>query len=158
MREAVRQPQVVPDGLVFPEVPRWKDGQLWFSDYQIWLPGMTGTVLVVDAGGTARTVVDQVPGGPATGLGWLAARAARYWLSAPMGASLPTPISPVLPRTRATTWWSTHPAVSTWAVPTLHPPRPPCRNSDPAKRSEQGCPRVLGDARFRGGTSGFGAW
>lgn len=71
MREPGRQHRVVVDGLVFPEVPRWRDGRLWFSDYQIWLPGMTGTVLVVDAGGTVRTVVDQVPGGPATGLGWL---------------------------------------------------------------------------------------
>ena len=71
MYEVARQPQVVLDGLVFPEVPRWRGGQLWFSDYQIWLPGKTGTILVVDTGGTARTVVDQVPGGPATGLGWL---------------------------------------------------------------------------------------
>ena len=64
-------PRVVLDSLVFPEVARWRDGQLWFSDFQLWLPGMTGTVVVLDAGGTARTVVDQVPGGPATGLGWL---------------------------------------------------------------------------------------
>src|SRR5215203_5284284 len=64
-------PRVVLDGLVFPEVPRWRDGQLWFSDFQLWLPDVTGQVIVVDEGGTSRTVVDQVPGGPASGLGWL---------------------------------------------------------------------------------------
>lgn len=48
-------PRVVLDGLVFPEVPRWRDGQLWFSDFQLWLPGMTGQVIVVDQSGTART-------------------------------------------------------------------------------------------------------
>jgi sugar lactone lactonase YvrE len=64
-------PRVVLDGLVFPEVPRWRDGQLWFSDFQLWLPDMTGQVIVIEGGGTARTVVEQVPGGPPTGLGWL---------------------------------------------------------------------------------------
>jgi sugar lactone lactonase YvrE len=44
---------------------------LWFSDYQLWLRGMTGTVLAIDMGGTLQTVVEQVPGGPPTGLGWL---------------------------------------------------------------------------------------
>lgn len=38
MREASRQPEVVLDGLVFPEFPRWREGQLWFADFQIWLP------------------------------------------------------------------------------------------------------------------------
>jgi hypothetical protein len=27
--------RVVLDGLAFPEVPRWRDGQLWFSDFQL---------------------------------------------------------------------------------------------------------------------------
>jgi sugar lactone lactonase YvrE len=64
-------PRVVLDGLVFPEVPRWRDGQLWFCDFQLWLPDMTGQVMVVDEGGIAQTVVEQVPGGPPSGLGWL---------------------------------------------------------------------------------------
>jgi sugar lactone lactonase YvrE len=71
MREEMRQPEMVLDGLAFPEVPRWRDRELWFSDFQLWLPGLSGTVLADDPGGTTRTVVDQVPGGPATGLGWL---------------------------------------------------------------------------------------
>jgi sugar lactone lactonase YvrE len=65
------EPRVVLGGLAFPEVPRWRDGRLWFSDFQLWLPGMTGAVIVVEEGGATRTVVDQVPGGPPTGLGWL---------------------------------------------------------------------------------------
>src|SRR5215213_11996256 len=69
--EMAMDPRVMLDGLVFPEVPRWRDGQLWFSDFQLWLPDVTGQVIVVDEGGTSRTVVDQVPGGPASGLGWL---------------------------------------------------------------------------------------
>ncbi len=64
-------PRVVLDGLVFPEVPRWRDGQLWFCDFQLWFPDLTGQVMVVDQGGAPRTVVDQVPGGPPIGLGWL---------------------------------------------------------------------------------------
>ncbi len=64
-------PRVVLDGLVFPEGARWRDGRLWLCDFELWLPGRTGQVIAVDEGGTARTVVDQVPGGPATGLAWL---------------------------------------------------------------------------------------
>jgi sugar lactone lactonase YvrE len=67
----VRTVRLVLDNLVFPEVPRWKDGELWFCDFQIWLPGATGQVIVVDKSGAARTVADQVPGGPPNGLGWL---------------------------------------------------------------------------------------
>jgi sugar lactone lactonase YvrE len=58
------EPRVVLDGLAFPEGPRWRDGRLWLSD-------MGGQVLVVDADGRSTTVVDQVPGGPPSGLGWL---------------------------------------------------------------------------------------
>jgi sugar lactone lactonase YvrE len=61
-------PRVVLDGLVFPESPRWHNGQLWLCDFELWLPDRHGQVLVVDAAGAARTVADQVP---ATGLGWL---------------------------------------------------------------------------------------
>jgi sugar lactone lactonase YvrE len=58
------QPRVVVDGLAFPEGPRWRDGRLWFSD-------MGGQVVVVDEDGSARTVLDDIPGGPPSGLGWL---------------------------------------------------------------------------------------
>ncbi len=44
------EPRVVLGGLAFPEVPRWRDGRLWFSDFQLWLPGMTGAVIVVEEG------------------------------------------------------------------------------------------------------------
>ena len=64
-------PRVMLDGLVFPEVPRWRDGQLWFCDFQLWLPDATGQVMVVDETGTVRTVVEEVAGGPPSGLGWL---------------------------------------------------------------------------------------
>lgn len=63
--------RVVLDGLVFPEGPRWRDGRLWFSDMQFWLPDATGQVIAVDESGAVRTVVDGVPGGPPSGLGWL---------------------------------------------------------------------------------------
>lgn len=62
------KPQLVLDGLVFPECPRWRDRRLWLCDFELWLPDRKGRVLVVDEGGTARTVVDQVS---ARGLGWL---------------------------------------------------------------------------------------
>ncbi len=63
--------RTVARGLVFPEVPRWHDGQLWLCDFQLGLPGATGQVLVLEADGTPRIVVDKVPGGPPTGLSWL---------------------------------------------------------------------------------------
>lgn len=66
-----RDPRVVLDGLVFPEVPRWREGRLWFSDFQLWQPDTMGAVISLDEDGHARTVIDRVPGGPATGLGWL---------------------------------------------------------------------------------------
>ena len=59
------------DGLVFPEVPRWKNGELWLCDFQVWVPGASGQVLAVGRDGEARTIIDQVPGGPANGLAWL---------------------------------------------------------------------------------------
>ena len=56
-------PQVVLDGLYFPEGPRWHDGRLWFSD-------MHGhRVMTVGLDGVSRVVVD-VPAAP-SGLGWL---------------------------------------------------------------------------------------
>jgi sugar lactone lactonase YvrE len=76
----IRTTRVVLDGHVFPEVPRWKDGRLWFCDFQLWVPGATGqenatgyrgAVIMVDEDGTAQTVIDKVPGGPPNGLAWL---------------------------------------------------------------------------------------
>lgn len=58
------QGTVVVDGLGFPEGPRWRDGRLWFSD-------MAGRVVVVEPDGSTRTVVEDIPGGPPSGLGWL---------------------------------------------------------------------------------------
>ncbi|MGU3498666.1 SMP-30/gluconolactonase/LRE family protein [Mycobacterium sp. C31M] len=51
------------DGLVFPEGPRWHDGELWFSDM------FDGRVFAVDEQGRSRDIV-TVPGRP-SGLGWL---------------------------------------------------------------------------------------
>src|SRR5215216_1105694 len=70
-KDMTKDPRVVLDGLVFPEVPRWRDGQLWFCDFQLWLPDATGQVMVLDEAGTARTVVEEMPSGPPSGLGWL---------------------------------------------------------------------------------------
>ena len=54
---------VLLDGLAFPEAPRWRDGELWFSD-------MTAQkVMRVSLDGKVSTVV-EVPGQP-SGLGWL---------------------------------------------------------------------------------------
>lgn len=55
--------QVLIDGLVFGEGPRWHDGRLWLSDMH------DHKVITVDANG-ASTVVCEVPGKP-SGLGWL---------------------------------------------------------------------------------------
>lgn len=66
-----REPRVILDGLVFPEDLRWREDRLWFSDLQFWIPDSTGQVIAVDEDGTADTIVDQVPGGPPSGLGWL---------------------------------------------------------------------------------------
>jgi sugar lactone lactonase YvrE len=56
-------PQVLIDGLVFPEGPRWHDGHLWFSDMH------DHRVVKVGDDGTPETVV-EVAGQP-SGLGWL---------------------------------------------------------------------------------------
>jgi sugar lactone lactonase YvrE len=55
--------EILLDGLVFPEGPRWHDGKLWFSDMHAhW-------VMTVDLAGKAERVV-EVPQRP-SGLGWL---------------------------------------------------------------------------------------
>jgi sugar lactone lactonase YvrE len=64
-------PRPVAGGLVFPHSPRWRNGRLWLCDMQTGVPGKTGQVISVDDNGVSRTVVDQVPGGPNPGLGWL---------------------------------------------------------------------------------------
>jgi sugar lactone lactonase YvrE len=50
-------------GLTFPEGPRWRDGELWFSDFY------SHAVYTVDLAGDCRKILD-VPGQP-SGLGWL---------------------------------------------------------------------------------------
>lgn len=56
-------PQVLLDGLIFLEGPRWYDGKLWFSDM------FAGKVMTVDLSGNS-TVVTQVAERP-SGLGFL---------------------------------------------------------------------------------------
>ena len=57
------KPNILLDGLVFLEGPRWRDGKLWLSDMHDY------RVLTVDMGGRSQTVctVDHQP----SGLGWL---------------------------------------------------------------------------------------
>jgi sugar lactone lactonase YvrE len=56
-------PQIVLDGLAFPECPRWHDNALFFSDMH------AGAVWRIDAHGAATKVL-ELPAFPA-GLGWL---------------------------------------------------------------------------------------
>lgn len=58
-----RAAQVLLEGLAFPEGPRWRDGELWFSDMH------DRTVKAVDPSGRCRDVV-RVESDP-SGLGWL---------------------------------------------------------------------------------------
>jgi sugar lactone lactonase YvrE len=58
-----RETEILLDGLIFPEGPRWHDEKLWFSDMA------AKRVATVDLDGNAETVV-EVPGQP-SGLGWL---------------------------------------------------------------------------------------
>ena len=60
---ATLTPQVLLDGIVFPEGPRWHEGKLWFSDI------FAGKVMTVDVEGRAA-VIASVPERP-SGLGWL---------------------------------------------------------------------------------------
>jgi len=55
--------QVVADGLVFTEVPRWHDGELWFGDMH------SGSIFRVDAAGELHEVVTL--GEHSGGIGWL---------------------------------------------------------------------------------------
>ena len=56
-------PEVLLDGLAFPEGPRWHDGRLWFSDMH------DHRVIATDLDGDAETIC-EVPNQP-SGLGWL---------------------------------------------------------------------------------------
>ena len=56
------EPQVLLDGLHFPESPRWRDGRLYFVDFYAY------EVIAVDLRGNRETVA-SVPGMPG-GLGW----------------------------------------------------------------------------------------
>ncbi len=58
----MKKPEVLLDGLTFPEAPRWRAGKLWFSDFY------THRVMTVDLEGRAETIV-EVPQRP-SGLGW----------------------------------------------------------------------------------------
>jgi sugar lactone lactonase YvrE len=60
---ATLTPQVLLDGIVFPEGPRWHKGKLWFSDMY------GGKVMTVDVAGRSE-VIATVPERP-SGLGWL---------------------------------------------------------------------------------------
>jgi len=63
MTIALKTEKVLLDGLAFPEAPRWRDGELWFSD-------MTAQkVMRIGLDGKVKTVV-EVSGQP-SGLGWL---------------------------------------------------------------------------------------
>ncbi len=57
------QPEVLLQGLVFPESPRWRDGRLWLSDVR------DHKVIAVDLDGNAEVIV-ELDGLP-SGLGWL---------------------------------------------------------------------------------------
>lgn len=61
---ATSSPQILLDGLVFPEAPRWREGRLWFSDV------FAHKVMTVDLEGKPETVL-EIPGWPC-GLGFLA--------------------------------------------------------------------------------------
>lgn len=56
------QGTVVVDRLGFSEGPGWREGRLWFSD-------MAGRVVVVEPDDSTRMVVEDIPGGPPSGLG-----------------------------------------------------------------------------------------
>ena len=62
-RLPLRHPEVLVEGLRFPEGPRWHEGRLWFSDMHSQL------VLAADLDGRTETLV-EVPQDP-SGLGWL---------------------------------------------------------------------------------------
>jgi len=55
--------EILAEGLVFPECPRWHNGKLWFSDMH------AHQVMTVDLDGNIEIIV-EVPGQPG-GLGWL---------------------------------------------------------------------------------------
>ena len=59
-----REVQVVLDGYLYLECPRWHDGRLWFSDFY------SHQVLSMREDGSDLRVEAEVPGQP-SGLGWL---------------------------------------------------------------------------------------
>ncbi len=63
MKSMMLKTNVLLEGLLFPECPRWHNGKLWFSDMDML------KVMTVDLSGDAETILDMQnsPGG----LGWL---------------------------------------------------------------------------------------
>ena len=57
------QHEILLDGLMFPEGPRWHENKLWFSDMH------AGQVMTVDMDGRSE-IITTVPNSP-SGLGWL---------------------------------------------------------------------------------------
>ncbi len=55
-------PDVLIEGLIFPEGPRWHNHQFYFSDMN------DGKVICADLSGNTRTLIDMP--GPCSGLGW----------------------------------------------------------------------------------------
>ena len=53
---ATLTPQVLLDGIVFPEGPRWHKGKLWFSDI------FAGKVMTVDLAGRAAVIAGAAVG------------------------------------------------------------------------------------------------
>jgi len=62
-KDDIMQSEILLDGLVFSEGPRWRDGRLWFSDMQ------DQKVIAVDLDGKSEIIVkvENLP----SGLGWL---------------------------------------------------------------------------------------
>jgi sugar lactone lactonase YvrE len=59
----IKKPEILTEGLNFPEGPRWHNSRLWFSDMN------ANKVMTVDLHGHTEIIV-RMPG-PCSGLGWL---------------------------------------------------------------------------------------
>ena len=71
--------EILMEGIVFGESPRWHDGRLWFSDWganQVIALGIDGTYEVVLTVASFPMCIDFLPDGRAAGRGLRAAAAA----------------------------------------------------------------------------------